>query len=58
MKNEKYSAAQIPSKSYEQLRRYCNENGYKIGKFLELLISKNCKLEEKRTVMKVTREES
>lgn len=52
MKNDKYRPVQIPVNSYEKLSIYCSQNGYKLGKFLEVLINKNCKIEEKR-ILKV-----
>lgn len=59
MQNKKYKPIQIPNESYERLKEYCNQNGYKIGKFLEVLINKNCKLEEKRILrVEPTRDES
>ena len=53
MQNKKYKPIQIPEKPYEILKKYCDENGYKMGRFLEVLISKNCKLVEKRNILKV-----
>lgn len=53
MQNKNYKPIQIPLESYDKLKRYCDENGYKIGKFLEVLINKNCKIEEKRTILRV-----
>lgn len=52
MENKNYKPIQIPIQSYNLLKKYCEENGYKIGKFLDVLIKKNCKLEEKR-ILKV-----
>jgi len=57
MHNKNYKPIQIPLESFEQLKKYCNENGYKMGKFLEVLIARNCKLEEQRPKLPVTREQ-
>lgn len=47
MINKNYKSIQIPTQSYDILKKYCSSNGYKLGKFLEVLIKRNCKVEEK-----------
>ena len=41
--NKDYRTVQIPKDAHELLRAYCEETGYKMGKFLEQLIMQNCK---------------
>lgn len=48
MENKNYKPIQIPIQSYELLKKYCVLNGYKLGMFLDVLIKKNCKIEEKK----------
>lgn len=53
MINEEYKPVQVPKAAHKKLKDYCKENGYKIGKFLEILIEKNCVLQDKKRVLKV-----
>lgn len=53
MKNSNYKPIQIPAESHDKLKKYCDENGYKLGKFMETLIHKNCVLIDKKRILKV-----
>ena len=57
MENKDYKPVQIPTQSYELLKKYCSENGYKLGMFLDVLIKKNCKIDEKRILRVDTKNE-
>jgi hypothetical protein len=43
---KKIKNIKISLESHEMLKKYCEENGYKIYKFLETLIQKTCKKEK------------
>lgn len=53
MKNVNYIPIQIPKKSYETLKLYCQKNGYAMGRFIAILIEKACKNEEPKKILKV-----
>ena len=42
MRNKKYSMIQIPSPAYDILKAYCKKHGHSMGRFLEILIQKEC----------------
>jgi len=52
MHNKQYKTIQIPNDAYETLKKFCELNGYKMGKLLEVLINRHCKIEERR-ILKV-----
>ena len=53
MENKDYKPVQIPKESYEKLKLYCKNNGFKLGKFLEILIDRNCVVVDKNRILKV-----
>jgi len=53
MTNKDYKPVQIPKNSYEKLKLYCDQNGYKLGKFLEILIDRNCELMDRKRILRV-----
>lgn len=46
MTNKDYKTVQIPKESHDLLRQYCDENGLKMGKFLEIMIGQYCKVKK------------
>lgn len=46
MTNKDYKTVQIPKPSHDILRQYCDENGLKMGKFLEIIIGQYCKVKK------------
>jgi hypothetical protein len=44
MENQKkYSMIQVPTEIHELVKEYCNENGFKIGSLVSILIRKHIK---------------
>lgn len=39
---KRYSMLQLSADTHSILKEYCNENGYKMGKFVEKLILREC----------------
>jgi len=42
-KQKKYAMIQVSSDIYELIKDYCNENGFKIGSLVSILIRKHIK---------------
>lgn len=57
MKNENYTPVQIPNDSYDILKEYCRENAYTMGKFIGMLIKKNCRLPDQKLILRMDKNE-
>jgi len=43
-KEKKYALIQIPLEVHEELKKYCDKHGFKIGRFTANLIKKSIKI--------------
>jgi len=42
-KQKKYAMIQVPTEIHELVKEYCNQNGFKIGSLVSILIRKHIK---------------
>lgn len=53
MENNNYKPVQLPINSFKLLKEYCDKNGFKMGKFLEKIIEKNCIIPKENRILYV-----